>query len=93
MENPIFESVWDALEDTPEAAENLKARAALLLALQDYVNGLNVPAVEAARQIGLTLPRLRDLLQGRIDVFSLDALVALLGRAGKRVEFQIRDAA
>lgn len=93
MESQIFESVWDALEDTPEAAENLKVRAALLIALQDHVRRLDVPPVEAARRLGLTLPRLRELMQGKIDAFGLDILIDLLGRMGKRVEFQIRDAA
>ncbi len=74
MNEPRYSSVWDALEDTREAAENMKIRSTLLLALQDYVSGLGVTQVEAAQQLGITQPRLNDLLQGRIDQFSLDAL-------------------
>lgn len=38
---------------------------------------------------GLTQPRLNDLLRGRIDKFSLDALVSILVRAGKRVNVKV----
>ena len=30
MTSNVFKSVWDAIADTPEEAENLKARAALM---------------------------------------------------------------
>jgi len=73
MNEPRYSSVWDALEDTPEAAENMKIRSTLPLALQDYVSGLGVTQVEAAQQLDITQPRLNDLLQGRINQFSLDA--------------------
>jgi predicted XRE-type DNA-binding protein len=43
--------------------------------------------------LGLTQPRLNDLMRGRIDKFSLDALVNAAGRAGLTVRLQIRNAA
>jgi predicted XRE-type DNA-binding protein len=43
--------------------------------------------------LGLTQPRLNDLMRGRIDKFSLDALVNVAGRAGLAVRLQIRNAA
>jgi len=92
-EEQRFESVWDALEDTPEAAESMKLRAELMLAAQQHVRSLDVSQSEAARRLGVTQPRLSDLLRGKIDKFSLDALVDLLGRAGKRITVKIRDAA
>ena len=93
MNEPSYRSVWDALEDTPEAAENMKIRATLLLALQDYVFGLDVTQVEAAQRLGITQPRLNDLLRGRIDKFSLDALVNLLYKAGMRLAIEVKRAA
>jgi len=93
MNEPRYSSVWDALEDTPEAAENMKIRSTLLLALQDYVSGLGVTQVEAAQQLGITQPRLNDRLQGRIDKFSLDALVNLLYKAGMRLAVEVKRAA
>ena len=48
---------------------------------------------EAARKFGVTQPRINDLLRGKIDKFSLDALVNMLGKGGLRVEIQVRKAA
>ena len=93
MNEPSYNSVWDALEDTPEAAENMKIRATLLLALQDYVSALSTTQAEAARRLGITQPRLNDLLRGRIDKFSLDALVNLVYRAGMRLAIEVKQAA
>ncbi len=48
---------------------------------------------EAARRLGLTQPRLNDLMRGRIDKFSLDALINLARPAGLAVQLKIRSAA
>ncbi|MBM3950656.1 MAG: XRE family transcriptional regulator [Rhodospirillales bacterium] len=46
-----------------------------------------------ARHLGVTQPRLNDLVRGRIDKFSLDALVVMLARAGRRVAVKVGKAA
>lgn len=53
------------------------------------------PGTQAAKaeQLGITQPRLNDLLRGRIDKFSLDALVNLASLAGLRVDLRVRRAA
>lgn len=48
---------------------------------------------EAAKKLGVTQPRLNDLLRGKIDKFSLDALVKMLGRIGKQVSIRVSRAA
>jgi predicted XRE-type DNA-binding protein len=48
---------------------------------------------QAAKQLGITQPRLNDLLRGRIDKFSMDALVIMLAKVGKQVSIKIRNAA
>jgi len=40
------------------------------------------PQAEAARRIGITQPRVNDLLRGRLDKFSIDALIVYLVGAG-----------
>lgn len=85
MNKKTFTSVWDAIEDTPEAAANMKVRAELMIAIQAYVKALNVSQAKAAQRLGLTQPRLNDLLRGRLNKFTIDALVKILGHAGKRV--------
>src|ERR1700740_2116092 len=89
----VFESVWDALEDTPTEAENMKLRSSLMIAISEAVSGWRVTQTEAARRLAVTQPRLNDLLRGRVGNFSLDALVALAARAGLSVRMEITMAA
>ena len=41
---------------------------------------------EAARFLGVTQPRVSDLVRGRIDLFSVDSLIDMLARLGVRVK-------
>ncbi len=88
-----FNSVWDALEKTRGAAANMKVRAEIMIALQERVQHQTGTQGEKAEQLGITQPRLNDLLRGRIDRFSLDALVNLASLAGLRVDLRVRRAA
>jgi predicted XRE-type DNA-binding protein len=84
-----FASVWDALAETPEEAANLRRRADLASAIREVVEGWGQSQAQAAARLGVTQPRLNDLLRGRLDRFSLDALIALAERAGLAVEMRI----
>ena len=53
----------------------------------------NTTQARAARRLGITQPRLNDLLHGKINKFSLDALMTLATRAGLKVKIDIRSAA
>lgn len=72
-------------------AENLQLRAQLMSKVRDAARG--VGQREAAKRFDVTQPRLNDLLRGKIDKFSLDALVNMLANAGMRVEMKVRKAA
>ncbi len=61
-----FASVWDAIEDSQSEAASMKARAHLMRALQKVVNGWDLSQKAAADRLGLTQPRLNDLLRGKI---------------------------
>jgi predicted XRE-type DNA-binding protein len=89
----VFASVWDALEDSPAAAANMRIRSELMVAVQEVVAGWGLTQVEAARRLDVTQPRLNDLLRGHIGRFSLDALIVLAERAGLSVRVQIEPAA
>jgi predicted XRE-type DNA-binding protein len=93
MSIQVFESVWDALEDTPTEAKNMKLRSSLMIAISEAVSAWHVTQMDAARRLGVTQPRLNDLLRGRVGKFSLDALVALAARAGLAVHLEITLAA
>ena len=70
-----FDSVFDALADTLAEAAKLTARADLLLSIRERVKSWDVPEEQAATRLGLTRPRLNQLMHGKLDRFSLDALV------------------
>jgi predicted XRE-type DNA-binding protein len=89
MKITYFESVWDAIEPDKAVAANLKARAELMIAIHKTVLGWNTTQAKAAKKIGITQPRLNDLLKGRIEKFSLDALINHATKAGLDVKVEV----
>jgi predicted XRE-type DNA-binding protein len=87
-----YSSVWDAIEDTPEKAANLKLRSSLMIALTKHLAGTGLSQTQIAKVFGVTQPRVADLMRGKIDVFGLDALVNMAVTAGLRVKLSVRKA-
>lgn len=92
MTTETFDSIFDALADTPAEAANMTARADLLLAIRERVRAWSVTQEEAAKRLGLTRPRLNDLMRGKLDKFSLDALVNIASSAGFKLHIQLEEA-
>lgn len=90
MSKRRFASVWDAIEDTPSAAASMKARAELMNSIIELVKKQGLTQAEAARRLGVTQPRISDLMRGKVDLFSLDTLVDMLALAGRRVELKVK---
>ena len=67
----------------------MKARSGLLMAIQEVIASWKLTQAEAAMRLGVTQPRMNDLLRGRIDKFSLDALMILATGAGLAVEWRV----
>jgi predicted XRE-type DNA-binding protein len=93
MSKKRFANVWDAIEDAPAQAENMKLRSALMMALKDHIARTELSQSEAAKLLGVTQPRVSDLVRGKIELFGLDTLVNMIGAAGLHVEIRISDAA
>ncbi len=89
MQEQTFENVWDALEDSPAAAANMTARSDLMIVLEQTIRGWGLTQAEAAKRLGITQPRLNDLLRGRIGKFSLDALMNMAAAAGLEVRVEV----
>jgi predicted XRE-type DNA-binding protein len=84
------QSAFEALGYAPEEAEHLRIRADLMIALGELIAERGWTQAEAARALGVTQPRVSDLLRGKIDRFSIDMLVHLLSQAGADVTFKVR---
>jgi predicted XRE-type DNA-binding protein len=93
MSNEQFASVWDAIEDTPAEAENMKLRSSLMMALKEQISRHAWTQAEAAARFGVTQPRVSDLMRGKINLFALDALVNMAVAAGLHIEMRIAEAA
>ena len=93
MDREIFEDVFDALADTPAEAANMKARSELLSGIRVRVTSWELTQEKAAVRLGVTRPRLNDLMRGKLDKFSLDALVNLATAAGFTLHIQMSEAA
>jgi len=90
MKKQTFSSVWDAIEDSKEQALNLKVRSRLMSALCEELNRRHLSQPKAALLLGVTQPRISDLKRGRVDLFSIDTLINMLGTLETPVSIEIK---
>ena len=88
-----YESVWDAIEDSPGEAEAMKVRSQLLRAVQKKIAGSGMSQAEVAKKFKVTQPRVSDLMRGKIDLFSAEALIDMLRAMGTTVKLSFKRAA
>jgi predicted XRE-type DNA-binding protein len=69
-------------------AENLRIRSHLMTELVDLVGGMT--QVQAAEFLGVSQPRVSHLRTGKINLFTIDALVNMLAQAGVRLNISLR---
>ena len=86
---PSSGNVFRDLGFSREEAEHLLIRSDLMIAVQKALERRRVKQAEAAKILGVTQPRVSDLLRGRIDLFSTDALIDMLARLGIRVRLVV----
>jgi predicted XRE-type DNA-binding protein len=89
MKKQRFKRVWDAIEDSPGEAANMKTRSVLMMAITGHITQQGWSQAETAKALGVTQPRVSDLVRGKIDLFSIDTLVNLLAALGFRVEMHV----
>jgi predicted XRE-type DNA-binding protein len=78
-------NVFQDLGFNEEEAENLKIRADLMIELTALIEAQGLTQEAAAKLLGVTQPRVSDLMRGKIDRFSVDSLIEMLGHAGASV--------
>ena len=69
----------------PDKAQHLLVRAELMIRLEKKLGSRGLKQAQAAKLLGISQPRVSDLLRGRVELFSADALIDLLARLGIRV--------
>lgn len=79
-------NVFRDLGFSKEEAENLKIRTDLMIRLSKLIKSRRLTQAQAASLFRVTQPRVSDLVRGKIDRFSIDTLVAMLGHAGVGVQ-------
>jgi predicted XRE-type DNA-binding protein len=78
MSNHITKgSILDDLGFSKAEADNLKIRAALMRALEKNIKDKNLTQHKAAKLLGISQPRMSDLLRGKIDKFTIDILIEM----------------
>ena len=71
-------------------AENLRVRARLMAPLERSIRERGITQAEAAEELGTTQARISELMNGKIQAFSIDALINMLDRAGLEVDMNVR---
>ena len=82
-------NVFEDLGFAPEEAEHLRIRSALMATLRQVIEDRGLTQAKAATLLGVTQPRISDLMRGKIDLFSIDTLVDMLARAGLQVKLRV----
>ena len=83
-------NVFEDLGFPSEEAEHLRIRADLMIELGKVIQSRRLTQVEAAALFGVSQPRISNLVHGKIERFSIDTLIAMLGRAGVAVHLTTR---
>lgn len=86
MKIQTFDSVWDAVSDTPEQAESMKFRAQLVDILNAWIKKRGFSQEQAATELGVTQPRISELARGKIQIFSVDKLINMMSHAGLHIQ-------
>lgn len=86
---PSGGNIFADLGFTGEEAENLKIRSTLMVEIHRVIEARGLRQREAAELFGVSQPRISELVHGKIDQFSIDSLVNMLGCAGLRVEVRV----
>src|SRR5713226_7630635 len=78
-------NVFRDLGFPPDKAEHLLVRADLMIRLEKELGSRGLKQAQAAKLLGISQPRVSDLLRGRVELFSADALIDMLARLGIKV--------
>lgn len=82
-------NVYQDLGYSGEQAANLKLRSSLMIAITKIIRNQGLTQQDAAVLFGVPQPRISELVRGKINLFSIDKLVAMLAHAGIEVDLVV----
>ena len=82
----FYESPFHAIEE-PEVASKSVLKADLTIMIRDIIENKGWTQKETAERLAVTQPRVSDIVNGKIDKFTLDMLFSMLDKLGFRTEF------
>ncbi len=89
MNEQRFDDIWDAIEPSAAEAASMRARSDLMIAIREIVDRWQLTQSDSADRLGVDERIFNDLVQGRIDRFTLDALVSTAIKSGLAVRLEV----
>ena len=86
---PSTGNVFEDLGFPKEEAENLKIRSTLMAIIRTIIEEDGLTQARAAKLFGVSQPRISDLVRGKIELFSIDALVNMVAASGRHVDISV----
>ena len=87
---PLEQALHDLVDHRQvKEAAILSMRSELMCRLEILIRDKQWTQAEAARVLGISQSRVSDLIRGKFEKFSLDMLITLATRAGKKVELKM----
>ena len=86
-------NVFTDLGFPQEESDKLTIKSHLMMEIESYIKEKGMTQTQASELMGVSRPRISDVMRGRIDKFTIDALVDMLSRAGRKVAVTVEHAA
>ena len=96
MDNQIIESsgnIFDDLGFSREESGKFAIKSYLMMQVESFIKAKGMTQDQASKLMGVSRPRISDVMRGTIDKFTIDALVDILTKAGLHIAVTVEDAA
>ena len=86
---PVGGNVFTDIGFEPHEAAKLKIKAQLMCEISEWIKDNQLKQVEAAKRLHVTRPRVSDVITGKANKFTIDALVDMLQLTGQEVSLRV----
>ena len=83
------DNIFEDLGFNPIEASKLKIKAQLMCQISEWIKEKQLKQEEASSLLHVTRPRVSDVMRGKAGKFTIDALIDMLERIGKRITVQV----